>query len=151
MNNEAPLRSLSAEEWKSLLDWVGTTQDPLEDGAIARRSEDAEPAIDFYASAINKPKVWRYPFLEELPGYERPVEMVGRAWREDESDAIKMEAVNMAAAKAVTADYESGTEAMDDIEYERTVESALAGTPEDGEWLDGEYRRLLTHFRTRIR
>lgn len=151
MKDEAPLRNLSPAEWESLVSWVTSTGDPLEDGAIAQLEPDfgVTMSIVFYASSLNKPRGWRYPFLSMLPNQMRPVELVGRAWRDGTVDLVRLEVENSAAAQAIRADYESGVADMDYVAYEQAVEMVITGKPADAEWLDEEYRRLLHLFRSR--
>ena len=151
MNDEAPLRNLSVAEWNGLIEWTALSIDRLEDGAIATvdRYEPQNPEIRFYASGLNKPKGWTYPFLDEQRGCKRPVETVGRAFRNEATELVQLEVVIPAAAQAIRADYESGTADLDYVAYEQAVERAIEGKPEDMEWLDSEYRRLLSLYRSK--
>jgi len=151
MNEEAPLRNLSVAEWNALVDWTAQSIDRLEDGAIATVDlyDPQNPEIQFYASALNKPKGWTYPFLSEHNGYKREVETIGRAYRDGLSGMVQLEVVIPAAAQAIKADYESGTADLDYVAYEQAVEKAIEGGPEDLKWLDSEYRRLLALFRSK--
>jgi hypothetical protein len=149
MIDEAPIRNLSATEWNALIEWTEKSVDRLEDGAIAAvdRYDPEHPEIRIYASQLNKPAGWNYPFLDEQDGCDRAVETIGRAYRDDQAGLVRLEVVIPAAAQAIRADYESGTADLDYVAYEQAVERAVNGRPEDLDWLDAEYRRLLALFR----
>jgi hypothetical protein len=149
MIEEAPIRNLSTTEWKDLLAWTEQSVDRLEDGAIAAvdRYDPENPEIRMYASALNKPVGWNYPFLDEQEGCDRAVETIGRAYRDSSAGLVRLEVVIPAAAQAIRADYESGTADLDYVAYEQAVDRAVNGRPEDLNWLDAEYRRLLALFR----
>ena len=77
------------------------------------------------------------------------MENIGRAYRDEASGLIQLEIVIPAAAQAIKADYESGTADLDYVAYEQAVDKAIVGGPEDLKWLDNEYRRLLSLFRSK--
>ena len=151
MNDVEPIRNLSAADWNNLVDWTAQSIDRLEDGAIATVDlyDPQNPEIRFYASALNKPKGWTYPFLDEQKGCKRPVETIGRAYRDNASEMVQLEVLIPAAAQAIKADYESGTADLDYVAYEQAVDRAIEGRSEDLLWLDAEYRRLLSLFRSK--
>ena len=85
--------------------------DVLEDGAYARveaHPQTGEAELAFYATALNKPSGWAFPFLEDIPGSRTRGASVGRAWHEPETGFVQFGVELFAAAQALAADYESG-------------------------------------------
>ena len=145
--NAQPVWNLDAAQWKALTEKTGVGEDALEDGAFARTDHrpDTEAAeIGFYATALNKPPGWNYPFLEAVPGSRQSGAFVGRAWHESETGFVQFEVAIFAAAQALAADYESGASDLDFVTYEQAVEEAMRGTPADLSWLHHEFGRLVS-------
>ena len=145
--NTQPVWNLDAAQWNALTQKTGTGGDALEDGAFARsdRRPDTETVeIGFYATALNKPSGWNYPFLETVPGSRLLGAFIGRAWHEAETGFVQFEIAIFAAAQALAADYESGASDLDFVTYEQAVEQAMRGTPAILAWLHGEFGRLVS-------
>ena len=144
---QLPVWNLDVDRWKQLAKRAGTSGDALEDGAFARLDLSPEPSgleIGFYATALNKPSGWNYPFLEAVPSSRRLGAYIGRAWHEAETGFVQFEVALPAAASALAADYESGASDLDFVTYEQAVESAMRGTPADLMWLHEEFARLVS-------
>ena len=144
---QLPVWNLDVDRWKQLAKRAGTSGDALEDGAFARLDLSPEPGgleIGFYATALNKPSGWNYPFLEAVPSSRRLGAYIGRAWHEAETGFVQFEVALPAAASALAADYESGASDLDFVTYEQAVESAMRGTPADLMWLHEEFARLVS-------
>ena len=140
---ETPNWSLSAGQWEAVVHRAQAGPDALADGAFVRTEagNETEPALVFFATALNKPLGWGYPFLEDIPASRTRGASIGRAWR-DASGAVEFEVMLPAAAQAIAADYESGASDLDFVTYEQAVEQAIRGTPSDLAWLHGEFGRL---------
>lgn len=146
-DGDLPVWNLDAARWEQLTRRAGTSGDALEDGAFARldRSPDSGGMeIGFYATALNKPSGWGYPFLEAVPSSQRFGAYLGRAWHEAETGFVQFEVALPAAASALAADYESGASDLDFVTYEQAVDSAMRGTPADLLWLHEEFARLVS-------
>ena len=144
---QLPVWNLDVDRWKQLAKRAGTSGDALEDGAFARLDLSPEPGgleIGFYATALNKPSGWNYPFLEAVPSSRRLGAYIGRAWHEAETGFVQFEVALPAAASALAADYESGASDLDFVTYEQAVDSAIRGTPTDLLWLHEEFGRLVS-------
>jgi hypothetical protein len=144
MANEELAIPMDAESWDAIVSRVQATRDFLEDGAIARVSTDSqsqENEIHVYATELNKPRDWNYPFLEEIPHCTRHGALVGIVrFTGSSADA---EVIIPAAAASLRADYESGANDMDYTEYERAVADAVRGDEADRTWLKREVARLV--------
>lgn len=153
--NALPVWNLDADRWETLAVHASASGDALEDGAFARPDRSPETRgiesletggieIGFYATALNKPAGWKYPFLEQIPRSRRLGAYVGRAWHETETGFVQFEVALPAAASALAADYESGASDLDFVTYEQAVEAAMRGTPADYLWLHAEFGRLVS-------
>ncbi|MDQ2687236.1 MAG: hypothetical protein M3Y28_05140 [Armatimonadota bacterium] len=145
MTDETHTWNLTSAQWDALTARVRTTNDALEDGALARIvMDEATGAAElyFYATALNKPADWRFPFLEPVPDSENLGAFVGRAWHEPETGFVQFEVFLPAAAQALQADYESGVADLDYVAYKQAVEQAVRGTEKDAAWLTNEFARL---------
>ena len=144
---QLPVWNLDVDRWKQLAKRAGTSGDALEDGAFARLDLSPESGgleIGFYATALNKPSGWNYPFLEAVPSSRRLGAYIGRAWHEAETGFVQFEVALPAAASALAADYESGASDLDFVTYEQAVDSAMRGTPTDLLWLYEEFGQLVS-------
>lgn len=145
MTDETQTWNLTPEQWDGLLARVRATNDALEDGALARVQADGgadSPELHFYATPLNKPPDWRFPFLEPVPGSSQPGAFIGRAWHEAATGFVQFEVFLPAAAQALQADYESGVDDLDYVAYEQAVERAVRGTDKEAAWLTNEFARL---------
>ncbi len=146
MSEETPVWNLDAGQWETLTRRVQSGADVLEDGAAVRLEASPETwasELAFYATPLNKPDGWNYPFLEAVPGSRPLAAQIGRAWHEPETGFVQFEVALYAAAQALAADYESGASDLDFVTYEQAVEQAVRGTPADMVWLHGEFERLV--------
>lgn len=137
--------NITQEQWEALRARAASNPDALEDGAYVRAATDEEtglPELHFYATPLNKPGDWRYPFADEIPRSRQMGAFIGRVWHTPETGFIHFEVVLYAAAQAVTADYESGVSDLDYVTYEQAVERALRGTAIEARWLEQEFARL---------
>jgi hypothetical protein len=137
--------NMTDPQWAAIRVRVASLSDALEDGAYVREVTNEETGaseLNFYATALNKPRDWRYPFAEEIPGTTQTGAFLGQAWHEPATGFVHFEVVLYAAAQAVTADYESGVSDLDYVTYEQAVEQAMRGTPADAAWLEHEFARL---------
>ena len=142
---EAPVWNLDAGQWESLVQRARARGDALEDGAYARVDTGTGTSeLVFYATALNKPSGWAYPFLEAVVGSQRLGASVGRAWHEAETGFVQFEVTVVAAAQELAADYESGASDLDWVTYEQAVAQAVRGTAADATWLYREFGRLAT-------
>jgi len=144
--NTMPVWNLDTGQWNALTGQVEANGDALEDGAFARpdhRPETEAVEIGFYATALNKPEGWNYPFLEAIPDSRQSGAFVGRAWHQPETGFVQFEVALPAAAQALAADYESGASDLDFVTYEQAVEQAMRGTPAEMAWLHREFGRLV--------
>jgi len=144
-STDTPVWNIEGRRWDLLVQRAASGADALEDGAFARlerRPETGEWEIGFYATALNKPEQWNYPFLEAIPGSQDTGAYIGRAWHEASTGFVQFEVVLPAAAQALAADYESGASDLDFVTYEQAVELAMRGTPADLAWLHREFGRL---------
>ncbi len=144
---QLPVWNLDVDRWKQLAKRAGTSGDALEDGAFAWLDLNPESGgleIGFYATALNKPSGWNYPFLEAVPSSRKLGAYIGRAWHEAETGFVQFEVALPAAASALAADYESGASDLDFVTYEQAVDSAMRGTPTDLLWLHEEFGRLMS-------
>ena len=142
---ETPNWNLSAAQWEAIARRASAGPDTLADGAFVR--VEASPQIGqaellFFATALNKPLGWGYPFLEDIPQSRTRGALIGRVWQEALTGQITFEVVLPAAAQAIAADYESGASDLDFVTYEQAVEAAVRGTPNDLAWLHGEFGHL---------
>lgn len=145
MTDETQTWNMTPEQWSTLMARVKSTNDALEDGALARAvtDEGTETAeLHFYATPLNRPADWRYPFLEPVAGTSQSGAFVGRAWHEAATGFVQFEVFLPAAAQALQADYESGVADLDYVSYEQAVERAVRGTEKDASWLANEFARL---------
>lgn len=142
---EVPVWNLDAGQWETLVRRAQATADALEDGASVRvDAETGAAELVFYASALNKPDGWAYPFLETVTGSRRLGASVGRAWHEAGAGSVQFEVAVVAAAQELAADYESGASDLDWVTYEQAVARAVRGTASDAAWLYQEFGRLAT-------
>ena len=144
---EPPVWNLRPREWEALARRVSGSADMLEDGAYVRveaGSEAGTVEMAFYATALNKPPGFAYPFLEPVPGSRTLGASIGRAWHEAATGFVQFEVAVYAAAQALAAEYESGTSDLDFVTYEQAVEGAVRGTPADDTWLHREFGRLMS-------
>jgi len=142
--DETPVWNMDAGQWEALARRAKAGADALEDGAHVRVNTDTGGAeLVFYATALNKPAGWAYPFLEAIPGVGRLGASVGRAWHEAATGFVQFEVSVVAAAQALAADYESGASDLDWVTYEQAVERAVRGTAAEQTWLWGEFGRLV--------
>ena len=144
MTEETPNWNLNAGQWEAVVRRAQTGPDALADGAFVRTesgnaTESAE--LVFFATALNKPLGWGYPFLEDIPASRTRGALIGRAWR-DASGAVEFEVMLPAAAQTIAADYESGASDLDFVTYEQAALQAVRGTPSDLAWLHSEFGRL---------
>ena len=147
MAEEIRTWNLTETQWTGLRAWAGSSGDALDDGAYVRAATEEEagqPELHFYATALNKPAEWRFPFAEPIPGSRTPGAFVGRAWHEAATGFVQFEVLVYAAAQAVRADYESGVSDLDYVTYEQEVERAIRGRPQDAAWLAREFGRLVS-------
>lgn len=150
-DGEGPLVwNISDAQWTALVRQVNSSADMLDDGAYVRveagqESETAE--MSFYATALNRPAGFAYPFLEAVPGSRALGASVGRAWYEAATGFVQFEVTLYAAAQALAAEYESGTSDLDFVTYEQAVEQAVRGTSADAAWLYREFARLMNVVR----
>lgn len=145
MTEPKPTWNLTEEQWRAIQDRAELTADALEDGAYVRSAagEGGEmEELHFYATGLNKPDDWRFPFAEDIPGSSAAGAFIGRAWHDPATGFVHFEVVVYAAAQAVRADYESGVGDLDYVTYEQEVERAIAGTQADKAWLAHEFGRL---------
>ena len=143
---DIPVWNLDAAQWGAVLRLAESSLDALEDGACVRADQkpDSHPGeLVFYATALNKPYGWAYPFLEAVPRSKVRGASIGRAWYEAATGFVHFEVLLPAAAQELAADYESGASDLDFVTYEQAVEQAVQGTPADLAWLHGEFGRLL--------
>jgi hypothetical protein len=141
--NDAPVWNLDAGQWEALVRRVRASADALEDGAYVRvGTETGGAELVFYATALNKPADWAYPFLEAIAGSRHLGASVGRAWHEAETGFVQFEVAVVAAAQALAADYESGASDLDWVTYEQAVAQAVRGTAAEAAWLHREFGRL---------
>lgn len=142
---ETPNWSLSAPQWNAVVRRAQAGPDTLADGAFVRAelvNETEQTDLIFFATARNKPLGWGYPFLEDVSQTRTHGALVGRAWRDRDTEQIAFEVTLPAAAQALAADYESGASDLDFVTYEQAVDQAVRGTPSDLAWLHGEFGRL---------
>ncbi len=142
---ETPVWNLNTSQWEALLRQAQSRLDVLEDGASVRveKSRETDQAeLVFFATALNKPFGWTYPFLEAIPRSQVRGASIGRAWHEAETGFVQFEVALLAAAQELAADYESGASDLDFVTYEQAVEQAVRGTPTDLAWLHQEFGRL---------
>ena len=143
---ETPVWNLIPRQWEALVRRVSGGADVLEDGAYVRieaGQETGTAEMSFYATALNKPPGFAYPFLETVPGSRMLGASVGRAWHEAATGFVQFEVAVYAAAQALAAEYESGTADLDFVTYEQAVERAVQGTSADIAWLHREFGRLI--------
>ena len=143
--DEAPVWNLNIGQWETLIRRARASGDALEDGAYVRVDIEMGAAeLVFYATALNKPAGWAYPFLEAVTGSRRLGASVGRAWHEAATGFVQFEVAVVAAAQELAADYESGASDLDWVTYEQEVARAVRGTAADAAWLYREFGRLAT-------
>jgi len=143
--DEAPVWNLDAGQWEALVRRAQAMGDALDDGAYVRvDTETGAAELVFYATALNRPAGWAFPFLEAVAGSRRLGASVGRAWHEAETGFVQFEVALVAAAQELAADYESGASDLDWVTYEQAVVRAVRGTAADAEWLYQEFGRLAT-------
>ena len=142
---ETPIWNLDTAQWDAILRQASGNVDALEDGAVVRveTSRENDPAeLVFFATALNKPFGWAYPFLEPIPRSRARGASVGRAWQDADTGFVHFEVALLAAAQELAADYESGASDLDFVTYEQAAEQAVRGTPADLAWLHQEFGRL---------
>lgn len=147
MTDETRTWNLTGPQWEALRARAASSADALEDGAYVRATTEDEaspPELHFFATALNKPAEWRYPFAEPIPGSRTAGAFVGRAWHEAATGFVHFEVIVYAAAQAVRADYESGASDLDYVTYEQEVERAVRGTSAEAAWLEREFGRLVS-------
>ena len=143
--SDAPVWNLSAAQWEAIVRQAQSRLDALEDGAAVRVEAVSETHLSelvFFATALNKPFGWVYPFLEAIPRSAVRGASIGRAWHEPETGFVHFEVALLAAAQEIAADYESGASDLDFVTYEQAAEQAVRGTPADLAWLHQEFGRL---------
>lgn len=136
----------SADEWAALTAHAQTRADVLEDGAFVRAETapgTAAMELVFFATALNKPGGWKYPFLENIAQSQARGAVIGRAWHEADTGFVQFEVTLIAAAQELAADYESGASDLDWVTYEQAVTQAVQGTPADAAWLRREFARMV--------
>ena len=144
---KTPVWNLDAARWEALVQKAQGSTDALEDGAYVRVEAGPEAGtfeLLFYATALNKPVGFAYPFLESIPRIRYLGASLGRAWHEEATGFVVFEVTVQAAAEALAADYESGASDLDFVTYEQAVEQAVRGTPSDWAWLYAEFGRLTS-------
>lgn len=142
---DTPKWSLSAAQWDAVVRRAQAAPDTLADGAFVRTeasTQTEQTDLVFYATALNKPQGWGYPFLEDIPQSRTRGALIGRVWQEAGGGHVHFEVMLPAAAQAIAADYESGASDLDFVTYEQAVEQAVQGTPSDLAWLHSEFGRL---------
>ncbi len=142
---ETPVWNIEAGRWEALARRAASGADVLENGAYVRAEAAGGGAVDlvFYATPLNKPAGWAFPFLEPVADVRALGASVGRAWHEPETGFVQFEVYLPAAAQALAADYESGASDLDFVTYEQAVDRAVRGTPADADWLGREFARLV--------
>ncbi len=143
MDDELTVWNLTEVQWAAACERA--QRDALDDGAYVRAVPDSATgrlSLDFYATPLNAPPGWPYPFLEAIPDTRRQGAYIGRAWHEWETGFVQFTVTLLAAAQALSAAYESGTEDLDYVAYEQAVDQAVRGTPADVAWLHREFARL---------
>jgi hypothetical protein len=145
MAEETRTWNMTDQKWEAIRARAASFSDVLEDGAYVRATTDetGPGELHFYATALNKPRDWRFSFAEEISGTHQTGALVGRAWHEPATGFVHFEVMLYAAAQAVTADYESGVSDLDYVTYEQAVEEALRGSDNEGTWLEYEFARLV--------
>ncbi len=139
-----PVWNVSGAEWAALTARAGAKSDVLEDGAFVRAEAALEvPCLVFYATPLNKPDGWAYPFLEDIANVRTRGAEIGRAWHMADTGFVQFEVTLIAAAQELAADYESGASDLDWVTYEQAVAAAVQGTPADAVWLRREFARLV--------
>ncbi len=144
---KTPVWNLDAGQWQRLAQKAQGSADALEDGAYVRAENGPEggtPELQFFATALNKPSGFAYPFLEPIRGSRFLGASIGRAWHEAATGFVVFEVFVSAAAQALAADYESGVSDLDFVTYEQAVETAVRGTVAEAIWLYGEFKRLVS-------
>ncbi len=144
-----PIWNLEAAQWDAILRRVHHPN-ALADGAfvgVENRDDTGQSGISqseliFFATALNKPSGWAYPFLEAVPRRSGLGASIGRVWHDLETGLVHFEVALLAAAQELAADYESGASDLDFVTYEQAVEQAVRGTPNDLAWLHQEFGRL---------
>lgn len=147
MTEETRTWNLTETQWEGIRRRAASGADALEDGAYVRAATDEvthQEELHFYATALNRPPEWRYPFVEEIKGSETPGAFIGRAWHDATTGFVHFEVIVYAAAQAIRADYESGVDDLDYVTYEQAVERAVAGTAVEAAWLAREFGRLVS-------
>jgi hypothetical protein len=152
---ESPLWNLDAAQWDAILERAAAPPDALADGAfvgveiaggesvgVESDADTSQRELVFFATALNKPSGWAYPFLESVPRSKDFGASIGRVWRDPDTGLIQFEVSLLAAAQELAADYESGASDLDFVTYEQAVEQAVRGTPADLAWLHQEFGRL---------
>lgn len=142
---ETPVWNLETAQWNAILRRASSHQNALEDSAAVRiepSGGDGPEELVFFATALNKPFGWRYPFLEAIPRFPAFGASVGRVWHEADTGLVQFEVALLAAAQELAADYESGASDLDFVTYEQAVEQAVHGTSAELAWLHQEFGRL---------
>jgi hypothetical protein len=143
--SETPVWNLDTAQWEAIIRQAQSNANALEDGAAVRAEQEAETRqheLVFFATALNKPFGWTYPFLETIPRSQVRGASIGRAWYEADTGFVHFEVALLAAAQELAADYESGASDLDFVTYEQAAEQAVRGTPADLAWLHQEFGRL---------
>ncbi len=142
---ETPNWNLSVAQWEAVVSRALAGPDALADGAFVRGEsspQTQQTELLFFATALNKPLRWGYPFLEAIPLSHTRAALIGRVWQEAGPGPVQFEVMLPAAAQAIAADYESGASDLDFVTYEQAVEAAVRGTAADLAWLHGEFGHL---------
>lgn len=145
MTEQTHTWNLTEAQWNAICDRAALTTDALEDGAYVRSETDEtteQSEVHFFATSLNKPRDWRFPFAEEIPRSGVRGAFIGRVWHEAATGFVHFEVIVYAAAQAARADYESGAGDLDYVAYEQEVERAVRGTAADEAWLLHEFGRL---------
>ena len=142
---ENPLWNLDDAQWNAILERAASLPAALADGAFVGFDSNTDPnsrELVFFATALNKPSGWAYPFLESFPRSKERGASIGRVWRDPDTGLVQFEVSLLAAAQELAADYESGASDLDFVTYEQAVEQAVRGTSNDLVWLHQEFGRL---------
>ena len=140
-----PNWNLSAAQWEAVVRRASAGPDALGDGAFVRTEaagQVGQTDLLFFATALNKPLGWGYPFLENIPRTQERGALIGRVWQDAAPGSVEFEVMLPTAAQSIAADYESGASDLDFVTYEQAVEVAVLGTPSDLAWLHAEFGHL---------
>lgn len=141
--------NISEGSWAAAVAYASEASDALEDGAYVRVGQTPDSAsstsaeLHFYASAINRPPAWHYPFTETIDDIDRAVAYIGRSWHHPETGFVEFEVQLPAAAAALLADFEGGVADFDEVALEQEIAVVMRGTQADMEWVKQEFERLF--------